>query len=332
MRSAPKHGLYLVEIRLTKACNLACRHCSVSAGDGGEDELTTGEIKDLLNSLKEMDVRYVTFTGGEPLLRTDLHEIIEYAEGLGLSTAMDTNGILLSSEMVDALKKAGLRHVQVSIDGVEETHDSIRGKGSFEKAVTGVKNSVAAGIRTTINFTVSGHNMNEVEDVVRIGEELRVDLVSMERFIPTGRGQAMEGADLSSGEFKDVLEGFFSLGERYSIGLNTTDPLRAVVLGDDPNRCLDRICGGCTAGIAGLTVSFGGVVLTCPKVPVSVGNIKDRSIEEIWLENQALTPLRTRQFKGRCQTCPMINLCGGCRAAALARSGDWLEEDPQCWM
>ena len=327
-------GLYAVEIRVTKACNLRCAHCSVAGGEAAHDELGTSEIKQVLEQLADMRVPYVTFTGGEPLLRRDVVKLIAFASSLGLRPNLDTNGMLISSAKAERLKEAGIDLVQVSIDGSQETHEKIRGQGSYAAALRGAREVVKAKIPLHINFTLSRLNINDLEAVVETAESLGARSLSLERFIAIGRGSGMAGQALSRDEFREAMLRFFSLAERTQVKLITTDPLRVLVDRALVERYRDelsrRVCGGCTAGIAALTVSYDGEIYPCPKLPVNVGNIREQSIEEIWSGGEVLEALRAREFKGRCGTCELVNLCGGCRAEAFAR-GDYLGEDALCW-
>ncbi len=324
-------GLIALEIRVTKACNLKCSHCSVEAGEAEHDELGRSEIKDILEQAKELGAVYVTFTGGEPLIRSDITKLIKYASSIGLKPNIDTNGTLLTAEKAEALKRAGIEVVQISIDGREEVHDRIRGEGSFKAALAGVENALNAGLHVNINFTLSKANLEEVEHVVVLAQTLGVRSLSLERFVPVGRGS--QEYELSPQEFRQALRRFFSLANFVGVRLTTTDPLR--VLFDErliklyEEEMKHRVCGGCTAGIAALTVSYDGEVYPCPKLEVSLGNIRKTSLRDIWENSELLWKLRSREFE--CSGCRYINLCGGCRAASYAK-GNLMSRDPQCWM
>jgi radical SAM protein with 4Fe4S-binding SPASM domain len=327
-------GLYAVEIRLTKACNLRCAHCSVAGGEAARDELGTSEIKHVLDQLAELRVPYVTFTGGEPLLRRDAIKLIAYASSRGLRPNLDTNGMLINPAKAKRLKEVGIDLVQVSIDGTEETHEKIRGQGSYAAAIRGAREVVRAGIPLHINFTLSKLNLSDLEAVVETASSLGARSLSLERFIAIGRGGAIAEQALSSEEFREALHRFFSLAEHTQVKLLTTDPLRVLIDRKLIERYREemsrRVCGGCTAGIAALTISYDGEVYPCPKLPLSVGNVREQSIAEIWQGNETLAALRAREFKGRCGECELVNLCGGCRGEAFAR-GDFLGEDTMCW-
>ncbi len=329
----PEHGLYTAEIRLTKECNLRCVHCSANAGIRGDFELGTEEVKEVLEQLAEVGALYIVFTGGEPLLRDDLMKLVKHSTALGLRTSVDSNGTLLTAEKAAILKGSGVSTVQISIDGSEKLHDSIRGAGAFKRAVEGIRNSMDAGVYTTINFTISRMNMGEIPAVVRLARELGVNGLTTERFAPIGRGDRIKEELLRPDEFKKSLANIFAA----DIRSRCTDPLGILLRPDvkngyTPEELQKNICGGCTAGIAAITISYDGEVYPCPKLEVSCGNIRDSPLLDIWLESETLKPLRFRRLKGRCGTCGLKNLCGGCRAIAYAVHGDYLQTDPTCFV
>jgi radical SAM protein with 4Fe4S-binding SPASM domain len=333
-QGTPEAGLYTAEIRLTKACNLSCIHCSVKAGRREKDELKTEEITNLIDQISRMGARYVVFTGGEPLLQKDLPFLVETAVSEGLKVSIDTNGTLLTMKKAKALKKAGVSTIQVSLDGVKETHESIRGQGTFEKTLKGINNSLNEEIYTTLNFTVSRLNQDDLSEVIKLSKNLGVNALTMERFAPMGRGEEIEDILQDPQEFKKSLEVLLAAE---GIKTNSTDPL-AVFLKDQiiasysKEELKERICGGCTAGIAALTISYDGEVYPCPKLEISCGNIRASSIENIWENSEVIKAIRFRRFKGGCGGCEWKNLCGGCRAIALAVNGDYLSDDSSCFI
>jgi radical SAM protein with 4Fe4S-binding SPASM domain len=330
----PETGLYTAEIRLTKACNLSCKHCSVKAGRKEKDELKTEEIANLIDQISRMGALYVVFTGGEPLLQKDLPFLVETAISEGLRVSIDTNGTLLTMKNARALKKAGVSTIQVSIDGVKETHESIRGQGTFEKTLEGISHALNEGIYTTLNFTVSRLNQDDLPEVIKLSKNQGVNALTMERFTPIGRGKEIEDFHQDPQEFKKSLEVLLAAE---GIKTNSTDPL-AVFLKDkiiasySKEALKERIYGGCTAGVAALTISYDGEVYPCPKLEISCGNIRASSLQDIWENSGVLKTIRFRRFKGRCGGCEWKNLCGGCRAVAQAVNGDYLSDDSTCFI
>lgn len=327
----PEYGLYTAEIRVTKACNLACAHCSVEAGKKAGSELSLEEIKNILEELRNMDARYVILTGGEPLMREDIFEMISCASELSLTPYLDTNATLITAETAKKLKESGIKMVQASIDGREKIHDKIRGKGAFKKAVEGIRACVSEGMPLNINFTISALNLGELEHVIALAEKLGASSLSIERMIPTGRGKNLR--EITKEEFKDIVKKAEKMDSR--IKISVSDPLAIIdnksVLKAYEKKLATSICGGCTAGIAAITISYDGNVYPCPKLPVLVGNIREESLLSIWAENKIINSIRYRELKGKCGKCNVKNLCGGCRAAAFALKNDYLDEDPLCW-
>ncbi len=330
----PEYGLYTVELRLTRACNLSCRHCSVGAGKKVDEELTVEELFDVIDQIGAMRALYLVLTGGEPLLHKDLKELVSHSTSKDLAVSIDTNGILLSKSLASDLRKEGVSSIQVSIDGAKQVHDSIRGNGSFEKAIRGIRNSLEIGIYTTINFTVSRLNQKELPGVMELAKDLGVNSLSVERLTPTGRGSKLIEFQQSPAEFRSTIKRLFS---KEGIKTNCTDPL-AVFLKDEDlgsyskDEIDRRICGGCTAGVAALTISYDGEVYPCPKLEVSCGNVKNSKLLEIWQNNKVINELRFRKLKEGCGNCGWKNICGGCRAVAYGVHGDYLGKDPGCFM
>jgi len=327
----PEHGLYTAEIRVTKACNLACAHCSVEAGKRANNELSLEEIKNVLEELSKMDARYTVFTGGEPLMREDIFDIISYADKLSLTPYLDTNATLITAETAKKLKKSGIKMVQASLDGREKIHDKIRGKGAFKKAVEGIRACISQGLPLNINFTVSAINLNELNQVIKLAEKLEADSLSIERMISVGRGKNLRG--ITRKEFKEIINKIRAVNSKIKISIS--DPLAIIenenALEAHKEKLATSICGGCTAGIAAITISYDGSVYPCPKLPLEIGNIRKKGIFDLWLNNEIINTIRYRELKGKCSECSVKNLCGGCRAAAFAWSKDYLQEEPLCW-
>lgn len=325
-----EYGLYTAEIRVTRACNLACRHCSVEAGRKAENELSLEEIKNIISQLSSMNVFHVVFTGGEPMLRSDIYEMIAYAVDKSIIPYLDTNATLIREKEAEKLKESGLKNAQVSLDGTKEAHDNIRGKGAFEKAVKGIKALVNAGIDVNINFVVTSMNINEIEKVAEIASSLKAKSMSIERIVSVGRARDM---GISREEFKNAIERAMKIKK---IKINISDPLKILFDRDfiekNKKRAEHSICGGCTAGIAAITISYDGSVFACPKLPISIGNIRESSILELWLNSRFLDKIRYRELEGKCKSCELKNLCGGCRAFAFAEKEDYLYEDSLCWI
>jgi radical SAM protein with 4Fe4S-binding SPASM domain len=275
------------------------------------------------------------FTGGEPLLRTDLPFILDHARKCGFTTSVLSNGTLITGDVAAQLRQAGVRDVQISLDGMERIHDSIRGTGSFKRALRGIENLVNQGIDTYINMTLSRLNMNEIDGLVSLAGEMGIHLVTCSRMVPCGRGKELTDHILTARELASVHE-HCKKYENGEIKVASLDPL-ALVAGTDheiPDNELP--VGGCAAGIFGLTVTSDGSLMPCRRMDLVIGNIKTDNLRQLWVESPVLCSLRNREhYHGGCESCYYWSICRGCRAIALAfaRSrgqADYLGPDPQC--
>ncbi|NIO05794.1 MAG: radical SAM protein, partial [Proteobacteria bacterium] len=192
---------------ITRSCNLHCVYCHVDANkDPVDDELTRDEKLGLVKQVAEAGTNALMIAGGEPLISPDLPAVIHEAHVMGLYTVLITNGTLLTPENVQGLKRVGLDYVKVSIDSVSpDIHDSLRGNGCWEKAVTGVQNAVEAGIDTGISITATQANFVEIPQTIRMAKELGCKRIIIFNFVPSGRGDNEIGLDLDGEKRREML-------------------------------------------------------------------------------------------------------------------------------
>jgi len=276
------------------------------------------------------------FTGGEPFLRQDLFAILDYVRKCGFSTSLMSNGTLIDSDMARRIREVGVSDVQISLDGLETTHESLRGKGSFKRTLAGIRNLVAQGVEANINLTVSRINMNETGELVRLAEELGVGAIAFSRLVPTGRGKGLSSEVLTREEVAHFYDGLRGFKDNGKVVVTSRDPLSAIadMEGDIPQT--EMPIGGCAAGIFGVTITADGTIMPCRRMDLPVGNIKEASFRELWVESPVLWSLRRREdYHGGCESCRYWAVCRGCRAIALACARadgreDCLGPDPQC--
>lgn len=332
---------YSIFFEVTNACNSNCLHCRTHIGEFLPNEMSTRELMDILRQLSNMGVPFVTFTGGEPLLREDILAIMEYSGNLGLKALLATNGLLLTSKMIDQLVAIPNFSIQISIDGSSpQVHDSFRGlKGSFERSLQAIKMCRKREMDISISMTLTKYNFKEVSEVINLGRQLKVPTIKLRRFVANGRGfENLSLLDLSSEEMRNLVD--FYLQKKKIL----QDEL-VLILEQAPFAILSwkerihllqkakkRICGGCSAGNAICVIDPVGNVRPCPSLAVNVGNVRDADLSTVWESSEILKRLRDRNnLKGRCGICSYKNICGGCRAEAYSRYDDYLAEDPKCW-
>ncbi len=338
---------FFVQFHLTERCNLRCRHCyqSVTVPEMRYEEVC-GAIDNIKSAVAGWAIDHemilepsLHFTGGEPLLRKDLFEILGYAHEHGFLISLMSNGTLIDGSLARRIRDAYVTDVQISLDGLERTHDSLRGIGSYNRALEGIRNLVAQGIATSVNLTVSRVNMGQTGDLVRLAEELGISAIAFSRLVPTGRGREMGSEALSSEEVAAFYTQLRDYRNSSTVVVTSRDPLATIadIDVDEEIPQTDMPIGGCAAGVFGVTIAADGTIMPCRRMNLPIGNIKDVSFRELWAESPILWALRTREdYHGGCQSCRYWSICRGCRAIALAfaRAGgneDYLGPDPQCF-
>jgi len=337
---------FFVQWHLTEACNLWCKHCY--QGERSIEEMplpdikkTIAEISDMIDDWSEAYgvefSRSMNITGGEPFLRRDCFDILGEIKKKGFEVSLLTNGTLVTRERAQRLADLGVDAVQVSMEGAEDVHDAIRGKGSYDAAVAGVEWLVDCGLAVTLNVTVSDLNAEQVKKVVAFGSHAGVKRIGFSRLVPAGKGRALLSQMLTQERLRELYGSLFSL-ELKSLEIVTGDPVATQMKIKSNGDAGDTAMSGCSAGVAGLTILPNGNVTPCRRLPLSLGNVRKDSLREIWAASPVLEALRDRsRYKGKCGACSRWAACRGCRAIAYAWSrsrgeDDFLAEDPQCFI
>lgn len=345
----------LVVWNATLRCNLKCKHCYISAGeDRAVDELTTAEARAFIDDLAEMQVPVLLFSGGEPMAREDLYELAAYASRKGLRPVLSTNGTLITPEAARRLAESGIQYVGVSVDGAPATHDDFRGMdGAFERAIRGIRNSIEAGLKAGIRFTVNKDNFRDLPEVLDIVVKERIPRFCMYHLVYSGRGKDLISKDTTKGEKREIIEFLV----RKSIELHDKGVEVEILTTDNhadgvyiynyvkkhmPERAeevlaLLKMHGGCSAGTKFANVGPTGDVHACQFWGHKVlGNIRERAFSQIWRDahDDFMNMLRNKaaHVKGRCAKCKYVSVCGGCRIRAEAVTGDMWAEDPACYL
>jgi radical SAM protein with 4Fe4S-binding SPASM domain len=337
----PAHPVW----EMTTACNLRCIHCHASGGKPAADELTTAEAKRMMDQLAEVDeFRMMAFTGGEPLVRGDFFELLAYAQALGFPNTMATNATLIDDAVAQRLRRYGVVIAAVSLDGLDATsHDFVRGvPGAFAAALQGMRALRRAGILLHINITAMEYNMEQMEPLMALVDELGTGILLIYQLVPVGRGRGIVQAalDLSANErlihfmaqaqqtTRAIMEPV--AGPQYwPFLLQRTGIRRGPLL-----RLAEVVFHGCSAGRGFIYIKPDGELWPCPFIEVACGNVRDSNVATILDTSPVLKDLQNRErcLKGRCGECEYRRLCGGCRGRAWATTGDYLAEDPSCFI
>lgn len=282
-------GLRLVEISLTERCQCRCGHCFAANQRllPEKDELSTLAVENLIDDLSKSGVTEVCFSGGEPLLRNDILDLISYAHRKGLVARLITNGILLSEEMVLNLKDAGLNWCSVSIDDPEaKVHDAFRRySGCYEKAINGLKLLVKYKVPCNI-ITVARRELvhsGKLEDIVRIGKGIGVTVVRINFPVPIGR---------------------FANKDNETLNIDEREKVRKLLLYGNVVMENPKEGTKCTAAVTKINILPNGDVTPCVFVPLPYGNIRDRDFYSVW---ESMADYNNKyKFNGQCSMCDPI--------------------------
>ena len=335
----------LVIWEVTQACDLACVHCRASAqSERHPHELTTGQGYALLDEIRSFGEPLMVFTGGDPLKRPDLLDLVKYSVKIGLRTNVTPSATpLLTPEAIDAFKAAGVSRMAISVDGPDAaTHDEFRGiPGTFDRAMLALRYARDIGLDTQFQTTVTRRNMHRLPEVAEIVKEVRSKMWSLFFLIVTGR--ALEDDDLQAPEYEKVFEFMYELSKTAPFGIKTTEAMhyRRYVAqrikaehGITENENAKGVAwrtAGVSDGKGFVFVSHTGEIFPSGFLPVSGGNVLRDRLTEVYRTSSLFRSLRdTTQRGGKCGLCEYQKVCGGSHSRAFAFTGDYLAEDPRC--
>ena len=329
---------FYIQWHITNLCNLRCKHCYQDDFSKSHDLDWPGLKKvyeNILTALREWDQKAcIHLTGGEPLIKPELFPLLSdlnqqtMVEELGIIT----NGLTINREMMRRLSSfSKLKKIKISLDGGDaKTNDSVRQKGTFNKVMRNLPIIKETGrFEILFMFTVMKRNFKNLPSLFKLCQDLSIDGLIIERFIPLGRGREIMGEVLSKEEWKEMIKmllDFFPIGEEdysflpyqaFQVSFNEEEP--------------ELLGAPCIVGVDGLCIMPDGSVLPCRRLPISIGNLFETPLKQIWDGSEILERLRGKKnLKGKCGRCEMKD-CRGCRSLAFSLSGDYLGEDPHCW-
>ena len=322
----------IVSWNTTNACNMYCDHCYRDAGCKAEEELSTAEAKTLLEQIARAGFKIMIFSGGEPLMRPDIVELVAYAASLGLRPVFGTNGTLITLEMAQKLKAAGAMGMGISLDSMDrEKHNAFRKfPGAWEGAVQGMRNCRAAGLPFQIHTTVMEWNNHELEDLTDFAVAEGAVAHHFFFLVPTGRAKTIEAESLRAEAYEDTLTRIMKKQQEVEIELKPTCAPQFLRIAAQMGL-QTRFRRGCLAGTAYCIISPRGKVQPCAYLNMELGDVRQTPVDEIWKNSEVLNKLRTLEYSGGCGSCEYKRACGGCRArAAYYHEGDYMAEEPWC--
>jgi AdoMet-dependent heme synthase len=341
---------YVISWNLTYRCNLACEHCYLDAGGkpavhteafADRSELDTAACFKVVDEIAAFAPDgLLILTGGEPLLRRDIVEIIRYAAARDLWVVVGTNGVKITENLAGILKREGVRGLSLSLDALDETrHDAFRRvTGAFRNTVEGAKILARAGLPFIVQTTVGTHNVAELEAIADFAhDELGARVWNLYFLVPTGRGAHV--SDLADAEYDRVLGELSVIQKKYAgrmlVNAKCAPHYVRILQAEDPTspflKSFAGGAGGCPAGTHYMGIRPNGDVTPCPYLPLFGGNLTQQTLGEIWRDSEVFVRIRDRRsLGGRCGACELNPACGGCRARAYGMTGDVMAEDGLC--
>lgn len=340
---------YVVSWNLTYRCNLACEHCYLDAGPSKVDspafsdrsELDTEGCFRVVDEIATFAPECVTIlTGGEPLLRRDIVEIVRYGATKGLWIVVGTNGVKITESLARLLQAEGVRGLALSLDALDAgRHDAFRRvRGAFDNTVEGARILARVGLPFIVQTTVGAHNRGELERIAAFAhDELGARVWNVYFLVPSGRGAFV--SDLDPAQYDGVLAELAAIQRAWASKMLVNAKcaphfVRTLLQSDSPApfpKSFAGGAGGCPAGTHYLGIRPNGDVTPCPYLPLFAGNLRQDGLRRIWDESELFTTIRKRtELGGRCGACELNAMCGGCRARAYGMTGDVMAEDPLC--
>ncbi len=362
-KSLPSHLLQfsknkkpVVVWNVTRRCNLRCVHCySQSEDKEYKDELTTDECKKVVDDLAAFEVPVILFSGGEPLLRKDIFELLSYTSQKGIRAVLSTNGTIITKEIAEKLRMANVSYVGVSLDGMEETNNKFRGeKGAFQKAINGIRHCKKFGIKVGLRFTINKSNVDEVPEIFELIVNEEIPRICFYHLVYVGRGSELISYDLSHKATRAVVDLIIDETKKLFDAKiqkevltvdNHTDGVYLYLRLEKENTErakkvyeLLKFNGGNNSGIAIGCIDWSGNVHPDQFwIHYSPGNVRERNFSDIWMDDsdEVMKILKNRKghIKGRCGKCKYFEICNGnLRVRAEAVTGDICESDPACYL
>jgi radical SAM protein with 4Fe4S-binding SPASM domain len=265
-------------------------------------------------------------SGGEPLLRPDIFELINYGSKIGLKMGLGSNGSLVNESVSKKLKEAGVATVSISLDSnIPGQHDDFRGvAGAWQKAVDACKLLRKNNVLVQVNTTLTQQNYNQIDDIMSLAESIGVENFHLFFLVPTGRGTKM--TDITPEKYEEMITKTFAKTKNHTLNVRPSCAPQfmriAKVMGLDMRQWIR----GCIAGMYYCRIYSNGDVTPCPYLPIRLGNVREKSFEDIWYNSKILKTLRNpSSLKGKCGKCEYNDLCGGCRARAYGLSNDFID-------
>ncbi len=324
----------IVSWMTTNRCNLKCRHCYQDAGDQKAQELTTQEARTMIDGIKRAGFKVMIFSGGEPLMRPDIFELVSYAAKQGLRPVFGTNGTLLTEDTVEKLKAAGATAMGISLDSLDpQKHNLFRGgEEAYQQTLRGMENCRKAGLPFQIHVTVMDWNKDEILNIIDFGVKMGAMAVYVFFLIPVGRGILLEDSAVEVNAYEELLQKIMTKQKEVPITIKPTCAPQFMRVAKQLEVPVSRrFTRGCLAGLSYCIVSPIGQIRPCAYMTEVAGDVHRDAFDKVWQNSPLFKTLRSKDYEGSCGKCAYADICGGCRArAAYYHEGNILAQDPYC--
>lgn len=340
---------FTLQWHLTSRCQQCCKHCYVFDEKTYElerkRELPLEKCKEIIDDFKSfcntLHVKgEIAFTGGDPMLKENLFDLLDYTYENKLIIHLLGNPFLIDDAVAEKLKKHHVSRYQVSLDGLKEKHDYLRKPGSFDETIRAIKVLRNHGIQVGVMFTLSKFNKDDLIPLMDVVSELEVTAFTFARICGVGNGTGLIHEIITPQEYKKLLlEWDAHAAELYEKGTKSyfgrKDHLFKLLDYDKgslkPAGDKDTIYAGCTMGITGIILLSDGTVMACRRFPSPVGKLPDQKLLDVFLNSKELNEYRKIENLEKCSKCELLRFCRGCPAVSYGQHGDWRKADPQCW-
>jgi len=322
---------FTLQLHITNRCNLNCPYC-YHFDHGKHGNLKLEDYYDILENFitlcKQWDVKpNIIFAGGEPFANKDFEKICDFyskSSDFGMYAVL-SNGTLITQDRIESLKHHNIRFIQISLDGYnEETHDLTRGVGSFNKTIDGIRVLQTNNIPVSVNVVLSYRTNEYIDHFFRMAERNNIKRITFGRLVPIGMGNTEISSMLSPQDLKVAYQKIYDCSQAYGIETNFNDGLFSLIKSGTGKKS--------PAGFTATTVYDDGNILPSSRIPLTIGNIKETNLDEVWLNHPFLNDLRDKTTH-ECSGCEYFEECGGGdEEVNFAYWGKFHRTDPQCWL
>lgn len=313
-----------IGVEITNQCNFDCKHCINNSSYDDNHYLEYDTINKIIRYMVERGIVCLDLSGGEPLLHKDINKIIETAYSNDLTISIATNGYLLDEKKIDFFKNKNVS-VRISFDGYDDnTYKIIRGENKFDRVIKNISLAVKKGLKISLVTVLHSKNVKNAKEFIKKAKELGVSKIRFMMYVNQGRGKNSDLKMLSVGDWKYILENHRKWGEEYQMEVCIDSPLMAIT---------EKMECPCIVGKLCIVIKANGDVIPCALLNKKIGNIFEKSIDEIWKSPIIDELNNTDLLNEECKKCKYKEKCaGGCRGLAYLMKGDYLCKDPYCWI